>query len=155
MELKGDRLTDRRGVTPFSVPKGYFDSLPLDIKNRVAKGEEPKVHIRYFHSLKHQIGISLGVLFFIGIAYSGYRYNKAMDDTMIQSDDYFEFVSNNAGEFNEQELIKVLKSGDKKVTTKKSLRRESDKLIEYLVNQQQVETAAVEALYKEQQNEFN
>lgn len=153
MELKGDRLFGDNGRNPFSTPQGYFDELPLEIQKQMSKGMQSKVSHRMLSILKHRVAVSFGVLFFVGVAYSGYRYSKSADDAMIKPDEYFEFVSSNSGEFNEQELIKILDS-EKKVASKKNLKKESDRIIEYLVNQQ-LETAAVEALYKDQQNEVN
>ena len=154
MDFKGDRLNEGKRENPFSVPEGYFDKLPLEIHNRISKGNESGSRsFSLIGLIKHQVGISLGVLFFVGVAYSGYRYNKMSEDSMIQPNDYFEFVSSNTGDFSEQDLIKALTS-EKKEVSKKAQKRESDKIIEYLVDEQ-LETSAIEALYKDQQNELN
>jgi hypothetical protein len=148
MEFKGDRLTDKmRRQNPFAVPDGYFDDLPSKIQNRISEKKVTKPSVGFLHLFKHQIGITFGVVFFAAVAYSGYKYNQYMDESVVQADDYYEYVTNNAGEFNEQEIIGVLES-DKKTISKKAMKKESEKIIDYLL-EQQVETSAVEdELYK-------
>jgi hypothetical protein len=143
MEFKGNKVTEKmKRQSPFTVPDGYFDGLPSEIQNRIAAGKASKPSIDYFHLFKHQMGISIGVLVFAAVAYTGYRYNKYVDEAVVQPNDYYEYVSYNSGEFNEQELLGELNS-EKKGLSKKALKRESNKIIDYLVDQQ-IETAAVE-----------
>lgn len=143
MEFKGNKVTDKMKVqSPFAVPDGYFESLPSEIQNRIAERKASKPSIDYFHLFKHQMGITIGVLFFAAVLYTGYRYNKYADEAVVQPNDYYEYVSYNSGEFNEQDLLGELNS-EKKIVSKKTLKRESNKIIDYLVDQQ-IETAAVE-----------
>jgi len=144
MDFNGDKL---RRQSPFAVPDGYFEGLPSEIQSRIAAGKASKPSVDYLHLFKHQMGITVGVLFFAAVAYSGFKYNQIADEAVVQSEDYYEYVSNNSGDFNEQDLIGELDRG-KHIVSKKSLKKESDKIIEYLV-EQQVETSAVEdELYK-------
>lgn len=135
-------LNKMKTESPFSVPDGYFDGLPSEILNRIAEGKASKPSRNYFHLFKHQMGITVGVVFFAVVAYSGFRYNRYVDEAVVQPEDYYEYVSNKADEFNEQELLGELNS-DKKVVSKKALKKESDRIIEYLVDQQ-VDVSAVE-----------
>lgn len=149
MEFKGNRMTDKMGKqSPFAVPDGYFEGLPSEVQNRIAARKALKPSINYLHLFKHQMGITVGVLFFAAVAYTGYRYNKLVDEAVVLPEDYYEYVSNNTEDFNEQDLILEIKTS-KAVASKKVLKRESDKIIDYLVDQQ-VDVAAVEEeLYKD------
>jgi len=143
MEFKGNKDTDKMGSkNPFAVPDGYFEGLPSEIQNRITAGKALKPSVDYFHLFKHQMGITMGVLLFAAAAYTGFRYNKYVDEAVVQPNDYYEYVSSNSSDFSEQELVNVLNS-DKKVISKRTLKKESDRIIDYLVDQQ-VETAVVE-----------
>ena len=144
---------NKRDQNPFKVPNGFFDDLPSQIQQRIAEANIVKPQFNLMHLVKHQIGVAFGVLFFIAIAYTGYRYNNYNEESIVQPDDYYEFVTTNSGSFSEQELIKVLNS-DKKVASKKALKKESDKIIQYLVDQQ-VDIAIIEEIYNNQQNEID
>jgi hypothetical protein len=144
MDFNGDKM---RRQSPFAVPDGYFEGLPSEIQSRIAAGKASKPSVDYLHLFKHQMGITVGVLFFAAVAYSGFKYNQFADEAVVQADDYYEYVSNNSGDFNEQDLIRELNRSNH-VVSKKTLKKESDKIIDYLV-EQQVETSAVEdELYK-------
>lgn len=148
-----DRETNNYKVNPFTVPDGYFEELPSRIQDKLSVSTHENASISIISVLKHRVGIATGILLFMAAGYSGYRYNKYVDEKAVLPEDYYEFVSANSSEFSEQEIIRVL-NGDKKVASKKALKKESDKLIQYIVDQQ-VDLDAIEDEYNNGSNEID
>lgn len=148
-----DRETNNYKANPFAVPNGYFEKLPLQIQDKLAASNGHNAKISFASVLRHRVGIASGILLFMVAGYSGYRYNNYMDDKAVLPEDYYEFVSSNSSEFSEQEIIRVL-NGDKTVASKKAQKKESDKLIQYIVDQQ-IDLDAIEDEYKKGSNEID
>jgi hypothetical protein len=121
--------------TPFKVPEGYFDKLPLRIQEQCASDnaiEKTKI-VPMWQVIRSQLALASGFAAMALIGFIGYYYLQPSDQGQVLSkDDYIEIVKRNIYDYDEGRLIK--ESG--KFISYDSINNElKEDMIQYLLDQ--------------------
>jgi hypothetical protein len=121
--------------TPFKVPDGYFDQLPLRIQDQCVSEnvEENTKIVPLWQVVRSQLALASGFAAIALIAFVGYYYLQPTDQGQVLSnDDYIEIVKRNIYDYDEGKLIK--ESG--KFISYDSINNElKEDMIQYLLDQ--------------------
>lgn len=120
---------------PYSVPQGYFDSLPERIQEKCAS-EHPiakKQNVTLWDTLKSQVSLAAGFAALAILAFAGYYVLQPTnnDAVILSNDDYIEIIQRNIYDYDEGSIVDEVKPLD----TNDSLPRHDEEMIQYLLDQ--------------------
>lgn len=119
MELKGkdsNVLNDKKlKESPFSVPDGYFDTLPGQIQAKISERKAVKRALIPV-ALRTQLAFAAGFAFMVVVAYFGYYVAQPLftGSQEQQQTDYVEIVSRSISQFDDIDLYSAVKNKQKK-----------------------------------------
>lgn len=132
---------------PFSVPKGYFESFPRELQEKIiSENREYLWIIKLFRFIKPQIAFGLMIAAFALIAIT--TLNLIQTDksgSTIDTDFYSGTIEVDATEFTEQHFIDVLLNDEKKAIDLKL--EDSDFYIHYLIDEDIDYRTLIDELY--------
>ena len=137
MEKFNKKLEDLKGnnVNPFSVPKGYFETFPTKLQERIiSEKKEYSWTIRLMRYIKPQFALGFMIVAFAIISITAIDYiltNRS--GSGIETELYTRIIEVDASEFSEQHFIDVLLEDEKKIDMQK--KEETDYYIHYLVDE--------------------
>ncbi len=129
------KLEKLKGNTnPFSVPKGYFDSFPTELQEKIISENREYVWIiKLFRFIKPQIAFALMIVVFAAVSITALNLIQTnRSNSTIDTDFYTKTIEVDASEFTEQHFIDVLLEDKKKLNDHKE---DSDFYIHYLVDE--------------------
>jgi hypothetical protein len=123
-------------VTPFKVPDGYFEKLPMQIHERcVGKSATEKTRIvPLWQVIRSQLALASGFAALALLGFVAYYYIQPTDhnQVVLSNDDYIEIVKRNIYDYDEGRLVK--ESG--KYISYDSINNElKEDMIQYLLDQ--------------------
>ncbi len=124
-----------RKELPYSVPQGYFDSLPERIQEKCAS-EHPiakKQNVTLWDTLKAQVSLAAGFAALAILAFAGYYVLQPTnnDAVILSNDDYIEIIQRNIYDYDEGSIVDEVKP----LETNDSLPRHDEEMIQYLLDQ--------------------
>jgi len=131
LEKFGPKLTKVGNKNPYSVPDGYFDSLPSRVQEYCKEQTTNAPQAKWFFVLKHQLTLAGGFCVILLIAFAGYHFAQQNGKiNPYEKVDYIKIVEESGTEFDEVQLYEAFTNGNKKDTLKNTA---NDELIEYLL----------------------
>jgi hypothetical protein len=131
LEKFGPKLSEVGNKNPFTVPDGYFDSLPSRVQDYCKDYKSNDPQIKWLFTVKSQLAIAAGFCLLILIAFSGFYFIQQNGKTnYYEKVDYIKIVLESGTEFDEIQLYEAFINGVKKDTLKNSV---NDELIDYLL----------------------
>ena len=111
---------------PFSVPEGYFDSLPSRIQQRIqAEIQHESVNEKEGWALtfRSQLAFAAGFAFMAVIAYFGYYLARPLTKShSTVGTDYVEIVSRSISDFEDIDLYRAIENKRKQDTINEATR---------------------------------
>ncbi len=98
---------------PFSVPDGYFDSLPRRIQERCTQPQHQQPKQSWIFALRSQLALAAGFALLVVAAYFGYYTTTRSiprDSYTLQKSDYLNIVSRSISEFDDIDLYKAIEN---------------------------------------------
>ncbi len=127
---------------PFTVPQGYFDSLPQRVQEYCVthSRQQNKGTIPLWHIIKTQISLAGGFVALAVFAFSGYYFlqSKPNAENMVSNNHYFEIIQTDVCCFDNENHINQPELGDTVRTKQK------DEVIHYILKQNIDYTTLVE-----------
>lgn len=120
---------------PYSVPDGYFDSLPFRIQEYCLT-QSPvhrKQKVTVWQALKAQMSLAAGFVALAFLAAGAYYVLQPTSNTpsVLSNDDYIEIIQNNIYDFDEESLINEIQP----YRLDDSIQNHNDEMIQYLLDQ--------------------
>ncbi len=120
---------------PFTVPQGYFESLPTRVQNYCQEKDVLNEKPNWLLALKSQLALAGGFLLLVLLGYTGYYYGTTINQLNLNAEpDYIKIVEKQITEFDEVELYDAILNGSK--PKKDSLVKPyDDEIIHYLLRE--------------------
>lgn len=103
-------LRGKDKVNPFSVPRGYFESFPGKIVDRLQKEKVVPLSPaeRIWQVLQPQLALVAAITGFAVLGYIGFRSFTQTRDEWLSTDHISEYVDNYSWEFNDYHLLSLI-----------------------------------------------
>jgi hypothetical protein len=134
-------------LTRNSVPKGYFESFPTELQEKIIYENREYIWIiKLFRFVKPQVALGLMIVAFALIAITTVNFIQTnSSNSTIDNDLYTRTIEVDASEFTEQHFIDVLLDDKKKVNDHST--EDSEFYIHYLIDEDIDYQTLIEALY--------
>ncbi|MDD3891721.1 MAG: hypothetical protein PHE03_05395 [Bacteroidales bacterium] len=120
---------------PYSVPDGYFDSLPFRIQEYCLTQSpvHTKQKVTVWQAIRAQISLAAGFVALAFLAAGAYYVLQPTSNTpsVLSNDDYIEIIQNNIYDFDEENLINEIQP----YRLDDSIQSYNDEMIQYLLDQ--------------------
>lgn len=118
---------------PFSVPDGYFDTLPSRIQDLCVSSQKQKPFALFLQTVRTQLALAAGFAAFVVLAYAGYFYIQLTPTPReLSKNDYIEVVSKRISDFDEGQLVEASGVNVKFDSIKPD---KNDQIIQYLLEE--------------------
>lgn len=118
---------------PFSVPDGYFDTLPGRIQNLCINSQKQKPFAIFIQTVRTQLALAAGFAALVVLAYAGYFYIQTTPTQReLSNNDYIEIVSKRISDFDEGQLVEASGVNVKFDSIKPD---KNDQIIQYLLEE--------------------
>ncbi|MCB8963816.1 MAG: hypothetical protein H6536_02080 [Bacteroidales bacterium] len=102
---------------PFSVPNGYFDTLPMRVQDKISASTatQPKIKEVWMGAFRSQLAFAAGFAFMAVLAYFGYYLSRPLNqpDSKSNGTDYVEIVSRSISDFDDIDLYRAIEDKQK------------------------------------------
>jgi len=105
-------VTDKRN--PFSVPAGYFESLPARLSERLSAGQAEQISpaVRIWESLRAQLYLAAAILGFALIGYFGFRSFIDTGDQLLSNEEINRYIEFYEDEFSGSYFLSLLEGDE-------------------------------------------
>lgn len=119
---------------PFTVPQGYFDSLPSRIQDFCTQKQKDRPFVIFLQTVRTQLALAAGFAALAVLGYAAYYFIQVnpSPENELYSHDYIEIVSKSISDYDEGQLVEASDACCKIDTVKQG---KSDPVIQYLLEE--------------------
>lgn len=119
---------------PFTVPRGYFESLPSRIQELCQPQQKERPFALFLQTARTQLALAAGFAALAVLGYAAYYFIRATPAPTpeLSSHDYIEIVSKRISDYDELQLVEATNACCKTDTVKQG---KNDPVIQYLLEE--------------------